>query len=308
MLPLKLVTEPTIKLEYADTTSAWFNVATENYVSQFVSNCQVVLTGDVTGTGSIEVPVVYRKGGEYKVKFVGSGVQTVLSDLIKRQTPNHTFLFQNPSLSPAGDYGFNLSIPNNADYAAMNLRMNRQQTAQFGSGAGYEFQFYAPSTGIDTFALGYNNGSEFMPIFSTSNDKRELSFNQYRLTDLQFPVNPNDAATKGYVDSVINKKIIILRRDEAMYPINIETQTYGQLSPSRLKAFPSQKQAFLRGDGVWAKPVINELTANDNVSLSGFRLRQVGYPIDKTDAATVQYVDQKCAEILEKINKYFKKT
>lgn len=302
----KTFIEPTIKLEYSDTTQNFFNVATESFTKNFVSNCKIVLSGDVTASGYLEIPAANYQ------KYYGSSVNVVLSDLITRKTPTHTFLFVKNDLDDsARDYNFNLTIPNDSDYSVMNFRMNRQQTSEFGSGSGYEFKFYAPANNVDTFSFGYNAGAEFNPVYQVSNDGKTFNFNGYRLTGGLEPIQRDDFATKSYVDKKIKCSIKVSYKDFTL-PIDIENNTYGQLKPGRLFGFPNDKKFLLKGDGNWGFLTLKDLMVNDNFSLKGFRLTNVGQPLALNDATTVQFVEQAIQkakrEIIEELKAYFTKT
>ncbi len=57
---------------------------------------------------------------------------------------------------------------------------------------------------------------------------------------------------------------------------DINTGTTGQLNISRLNGYPNSPNAFLRGDGTWTLPYINNLNINGTVSLSTYGLTTSG--------------------------------
>lgn len=130
-----------MKLEFFDGTS-WYSVASEN----FVNNINVNITGDITASG-----------------VLSNSLSAILASTIGR-TGNQVFNFTGSNTS----FNYDLTIPNSANQT-MKLRMNRANT---GNGAGYEFQFYAPTNGVDTFTFGYNSGSQFGTVFSLAQEFR----------------------------------------------------------------------------------------------------------------------------------------
>ena len=103
----------------------------------------ITLLGDIIGSGQTGTPLV-----------------TALNSLIDRTT-NQVFNFTGSPTS----FNYDLTIPNSTNQT-VKLRLNRANT---GNGAGYEFQFYSPINGNDTFTFGYNPGlvgSVFKTIYS----------------------------------------------------------------------------------------------------------------------------------------------
>ena len=240
-----------MKLELWDGAN-WYSVATENYVN----NISVKITGDVSGSGALS-----------------GGIATTLASTINR-TGNQLFNFTGAATS----FNYDLTIPNSVNQT-INLRMNRANT---GNGAGYEFQFFAPTNGIDTFTFGYNSGSQFGSIYSLANNSTVFTFNSYRLAGLVNPINAQDAATKNYVDNKV---------------FNINLNTTGSLNINRLQGYPSSSNAFLRGDGAWTLPYINNLLINGDVSFASFKIVNLANPTNSQDAATKSYVDNKVFDI-----------
>ena len=62
----------------------------------------------------------------------------------------------------------------------------------------------------------------------------------------------------------------------ALSTIDINTQTTGQLTASRLSGYPTSTSAFLRGDGTWTLPYINNLLINGSVNLNSYDLATSG--------------------------------
>ena len=62
----------------------------------------------------------------------------------------------------------------------------------------------------------------------------------------------------------------------AVSSIDISTNTTGQIPISRLSGYPTSSNAFLRGDGTWVLPYINNLNINGNVSLGNYDLTTSG--------------------------------
>ena len=129
--------------------------ATKSYVDNAViSSGTINLVGDVTGNGQ-----------------TGNPLTTTLNPLIVRTT-NQVFNFTAAGLGSIA-FNFDLTIPNSSE-KTVKFRMNRANT---GNGAGYEFQFYAPIDGIDTFTFGYNSGSQFGIIYSMANNAEVINYN-----------------------------------------------------------------------------------------------------------------------------------
>lgn len=83
-------------------------------------------------------------------------------------------------------------------------------------------------------------------------------------------------ATENYVDNKV---------------FNINSNTTGSLSISRLSGYPASSNAFLRGDGVWILPYINNLNISDDVSFANNRIINLANPINGQDAVTKNYAD-----------------
>ena len=120
------------------------DAANKQYVDSIIAPTQSIsLLGDIIGSGQTGTPLV-----------------TALNSLIDRTT-NQVFNFTGSPTS----FNYDLTIPNSTNQT-VKLRLNRANT---GNGAGYEFQFYSPINGNDTFTFGYNPGlvgSVFKTIYS----------------------------------------------------------------------------------------------------------------------------------------------
>ena len=136
-------------LEFWD-GSGWQTVATQSYVN----NVNVSISGDVSGSGSLN-----------------NAIATTLASTIGR-TANQIFNFSGSNTT----FNYDLTIPNSTNQT-IKLRLNRANT---GNGAGYEFQFFAPTSGVDTFTFGYNSGEQFGSIYSMANNARVVNY-QYAL-------------------------------------------------------------------------------------------------------------------------------
>ena len=139
--------------------------ATKNYVDSAISSSSslVSLSGAISGSGQ-----------------TGTVVNTILSSLIGLTT-NQVFNFTGSSAS----FNYDLTIPNSANQT-LKLRLNREIL----NGAGYEFQFYAPISGVDTFTFGYNSGvvgSPLETIYSIANNAPVINYTH--------SLNVNDAGT-----------------------------------------------------------------------------------------------------------------
>jgi len=110
----------------------------------------ITLSGDIIGSGQTGTPLV-----------------TVLNSLINRTT-NQVFNFTGSPTS----FNYDLTIPNSTNQT-VKLRLNRANT---GNGAGYEFQFYSPTNGVDTFTFGYNSGSVFGNIYTIANNVPVINY------------------------------------------------------------------------------------------------------------------------------------
>ena len=127
--------------------------ANKQYVDDAVSSSSnlISLSGAISGSGQ-----------------TGTVVNTNLSNLLTISS-NQTFNFTG---SPTV-YNYNLTIPNSANKTVC-LNMNRANT---GNGAGYQFIYYSPTNGIDTFTFGYNSGSQFGTIYSIANNVPLITYN-----------------------------------------------------------------------------------------------------------------------------------
>ena len=139
--------------------------ATKGYVDSAISSSSslVSLSGAISGSGQ-----------------TGTVVNTILSSLIGLTT-NQVFNFTGSSAS----FNYDLTIPNSANQT-LKLRLNREIL----NGAGYEFQFYAPISGVDTFTFGYNSGvvgSPLQTIYSIANNAPVINYTH--------SLNVNDAGT-----------------------------------------------------------------------------------------------------------------
>lgn len=144
--------------------------ANKQYVDSAISSSSslVSLSGAISGSGQ-----------------TGTVVNTILSSLIGLTT-NQVFNFTGSPTS----FNYDLTIPNSTNQT-VKLRLNRANT---GNGAGYEFQFYAPINGVDTFTFGYNSGSVFGNIYSIANNAPVINYT--------YSLNVNDAgAYKPYSGS-----------------------------------------------------------------------------------------------------------
>lgn len=74
---------------------------------------------------------------------------------------------------------------------------------------------------------------------------------------------------------------------------DINSNTSGQLNINRLSGYPSSTNAFLRGDGTWILPYINNLNINSDVSFANYKIINLANPINSQDAVTKNYVDTK---------------
>lgn len=141
--------------------------ANKQYVDSAISSSSslVSLSGAISGSGQ-----------------TGTVVNTILSSLIGLTT-NQVFNFTGSPTS----FNYDLTIPNSTNQT-VKLRLNRANT---GNGAGYEFQFYSPINGVDTFTFGYNSGSVFGNIYSIANNVPVINYT--------YSLNVNDAgAYKPY--------------------------------------------------------------------------------------------------------------
>lgn len=141
------------------------DAANKQYVDSAISSSgSIILIGDINGSGQ-----------------TGTQLTTTLNNLINRsvsQVYNYV-----ATGSVAATFNFDLTIPNSTN-KTLRLRMNRYNT---GDGAGYEFQFYAPTNGVDTFTFGYNSGSQFGSIYYMSNNEQVINYN--------YALNINDSGT-----------------------------------------------------------------------------------------------------------------
>lgn len=126
--------------------------ANKQYVDSAISSSSslVSLSGAISGSGQ-----------------TGTVVNTILSSLIGLTT-NQVFNFTGSPTS----FNYDLTIPNSTNQT-VKLRLNRANT---GNGAGYEFQFYSPINGVDTFTFGYNSGSVFGNIYSIANNAPVINY------------------------------------------------------------------------------------------------------------------------------------
>ena len=147
----------------------------KEYVDSIITPSQSIsLSGAISGSGQ-----------------TGTVVNTILSSLIGLTT-NQVFNFTGSPTS----FNYDLTIPNSTNQT-VKLRLNRANT---GNGAGYEFQFYSPINGVDTFTFGYNSGSVFGNIYSIANNVPVINYT--------YSLNVNDAGaytpysgSYGYLNS-----------------------------------------------------------------------------------------------------------
>jgi hypothetical protein len=137
--------------------------ATKGYVDSAISSSSslISLSGAISGSGQ-----------------TGTVVNTILNSLIGLTT-NQVFNFTGSPTS----FNYDLTIPNSTNQT-VKLRLNRANT---GNGAGYEFQFYSPINGVDTFTFGYNSGSVFGNIYSIANNAPVINYT--------YSLNVNDSGT-----------------------------------------------------------------------------------------------------------------
>jgi hypothetical protein len=125
--------------------------ANKQYVDSIIAPTQSIsLSGAISGSGQ-----------------TGTVVNTILSSLIGLTT-NQVFNFTGSPTS----FNYDLTIPNSTNQT-VKLRLNRANT---GNGAGYEFQFYSPINGVDTFTFGYNSGSVFGNIYTIANNVPVINY------------------------------------------------------------------------------------------------------------------------------------
>jgi hypothetical protein len=126
--------------------------ANKQYVDDAISSSSnlISLSGAISGSGQ-----------------TGTVVNTILSSLIGLTT-NQVFNFTGSPTS----FNYDLTIPNSTNQT-VKLRLNRANT---GNGAGYEFQFYSPTNGVDTFTFGYNSGSVFGNIYTIANNVPVINY------------------------------------------------------------------------------------------------------------------------------------
>jgi hypothetical protein len=74
---------------------------------------------------------------------------------------------------------------------------------------------------------------------------------------------------------------------------DINSNTSGSLNINRLQGYPSSINAFLRGDGTWILPYINNLNINSDVSFANYKIVNLANPVNAQDGVTKNYVDTK---------------
>ena len=150
------------KISSVATPDADTDAANKIFVIEYVNSVlpvnTVSLLGDITGSG-----------------VTGTPINTLLNDVINKTT-NQIFNYTATGTT-AASFDFDLTIPNSTN-KTMKLRMNRANT---GNGAGFEFQFYAPQNGVDTFSFGYNSGNQFGVIYSINNSLSKILEYNYAL-------------------------------------------------------------------------------------------------------------------------------
>ena len=153
--------------------------ANKLYVDFAVSSSlgQITLAGDVIGSG--------ETGG-----IVNTNLNGTIS-LMADQIFNY--------VGPSAIFNYDLTIPNSTNQT-VKLRLNRANT---GNGTGYEFQFYAPANGIDTFIFGYNSGNQFGTIYSMANNEKVINYN-YALNIADVGAYRPYTGSYGYLNSTGN--------------------------------------------------------------------------------------------------------
>jgi hypothetical protein len=158
------------------------------------------------------------------------------------------------------------SIPVNLDLDFLNINEK-----------GYRLGFYSDSTDIKGMfhlsSLQYQQNQQNSGIVSTKLitfnenglDKflfyKNFDINNNKIINVPNPINNTDASNKAYVDNKV---------------FDINTNTNGQLNINRLNGYPNSASSFLRGDGTWTLPYLNNLPINAQLNLSTYGLITTG--------------------------------
>lgn len=114
------------------------------------------------------------------------------------------------------------------------------------------------ANGVSVFSITYKSGPNPPTFLATFQGDVQASGRFYTS---YVPIYSFDLTNKLYVDNKI---------------FNIDNNTSGNLSISRLANYPNSTNSFLRGDGLWVLPHINNLQINGQVNLATFGLITTG--------------------------------
>lgn len=185
----------------------------------------VTLTGDVTGSGT------------------GTVATTLANSIIK--TTTQTFDFSSDTST------FNLFCPNGA-----NKSISFVMARNLGSNIpyGFEFNMSVNSGGNNIFKLRFNNQNfSYTDIFSVVDTTPEFIFNFYRIRQILDPLIASDAATKGYVDSLVTTQLQAL---SSLSTTGIMIRTGTNTFATRTLAV-GDGLTLMNADGVSGNPTIN---------------------------------------------------
>ena len=231
------LTIPLVKLEYYD-GSAWYPLASESWVT---ANASGTVTGITAGTG--------LSGGT----ITTSGTIAIADTGVSSGTYNYpTGVSVNARGQLTAIVGGSAPVPYVSSVACIG------STGITVSGS--------PITSSGTLILTLGSDLQALSALSTTGLVARTGAATYLPRTI----------TAGTGISVTNGNGVSGNPTVAVSSIDISTNTTGQIPISRLSGYPTSSNAFLRGDGLWVLPYVNNLNINGNVTFQTYNLTTSG--------------------------------
>lgn len=152
----------------------------------------------------------------------------------------------------------------------------------------------AQTTGTNIITFGQDGSIALDAPVTIFNN---LDLNNNKIINLLDPTNPQDAATKYYVDNLTITTSQITNFNTAVDALI----TAATISPSQLTGYSSSTATYLRGDGTWSNfNAAATLISLDqfavpiaSIDLNSQKIINLTTPILSTDAANKDYVDNR---------------